>query len=618
MRIQLCCTLFFILFQLSFRANDTYRYSVNLTSVTNDKLQVTLFTPDLTEQQIAFCFPSMVPGTYSVYDFGRFISNLKAFDKNGQPLATTQSDVNTYNIANATQLAKITYDVDDTWDMTSKDNIVFEPGGTNIENNKVFGINTHGVFGYFKNHLRQKFELEFTKPEGFYPSTGLSNIKIQTQKDIITAPNYFDLVDSPILYCQPDTITIEVANTKVLVSAYSPNKKISAAFIASTLKELLFAQRDYLGGELPVDKYAFLFSFVDKPTLSGSTGALEHSYSSFYVLYEMPDTAVLRQTLRDVCAHEFFHIVTPLTIHSKEIGEFDFNKPLMSKHLWLYEGMTEYAAHHAQARAGLIEIDAFFNVMIEKYQNSLTQYNDTMSFTYMSKNVLNPKIYPQYGNVYEKGALIGLCLDVLLRHYSQGNYGTQQLMKDLAKKYGKETAFNDDDLFTDIEKLTYPEIGAFLKKHVEGNTPLPLGEVLKLVGINLERERKEMRFTLGGMDVGYNDNTKRLVFLNVSKCDAFGKQFKFKEGDELYKLNGALVQIEQVQNTFANYYKSIKEGDEIWYEVYRPKRKGKYKLKKLNGFAKKVEVVEKNIISLIKGIDEQQKQTLNAWIGYHL
>ncbi|MBK6985936.1 MAG: hypothetical protein IPH32_14840 [Bacteroidetes bacterium] len=44
---------------------------------------------------------------------------------------------------------------------------------------------------------------------------------------------------------------------------------------------MLFAQAEYLGGELPIDKYASYFTFTDKASLSGASGALEHSYSSF-------------------------------------------------------------------------------------------------------------------------------------------------------------------------------------------------------------------------------------------------------------------------------------------------------------------------------------------------
>ena len=318
---------------------------------------------------------------------------------------------------------------------------------------------------------------EFTEIDLRIIDQTISDIKLGDTKDIISVFDYHDLVDSPIMYSLPDTSTVLVGNTKVLVSAYSPNKKITARFIAETLKELLNTQKDYLGGELPVNKYAFLFYFIDRATLSGASGALEHSYSSFYVLPEF-DSLSIKQEIRDVAAHEFFHIVTPLNIHAKEIGDFDFSNPKMSEHLWLYEGMTEYAAHHAQAKGGLTDIDKLIGTMMQKYENSVASYNDTMSFTYMSKHVLEEKIHGQYGNVYEKGALIGMCLDILLRDLSDGKYGTQDLMKDLATKYGKNKSFDDADLFNDIEKFTYPEIGTFLRKHVSGTEPLPMREVL--------------------------------------------------------------------------------------------------------------------------------------------
>jgi predicted metalloprotease with PDZ domain len=33
----------------------------------------------------------------------------------------------------------------------------------------------------------------------------------------------------------------------------------------------------------------------------------------------------LSKSMKDVVSHEFFHIVTPLSIHSKEIQYFDYN-----------------------------------------------------------------------------------------------------------------------------------------------------------------------------------------------------------------------------------------------------------------------------------------------------
>jgi predicted metalloprotease with PDZ domain len=613
-----CIAAFFILFSFSLPADNDYHYFINLTKVNNDKVSVRLQVPDMNQNEVEFCFPAMVPGTYEVYNFGRYISNFKVSGKNGAEIKVVKKDQNIWKLSPASQISEISYDVDDTWDKKddaeAKQKVIFEPAGTNIEDGKDFCINTHGFFGYFRDMTGRNFIMEFEKPKNFYPSTGLSDIKIGDSKDVLSVFDYHNLVDSPIMYTVPDTSTIMVANTRVLVSCYSPNKKITSSFIARTLKELLNAQRDFLGGTLPVEKYAFLFYFGDKTFRSGAFGALEHSYSSFYTMPEI-DSTYSEQEIRDVAAHEFFHIVTPLNIHSKEIGDFDFNKPVMSEHLWMYEGMTEYEAHLAQVKGGLISPDQFLGTMMEKYKNSLANYNDTMSFTWMSKHVLEEKIHPQYNNVYEKGAVICMCLDIMLRNYSDGAYGTQNLMKDLAKKYGKDRSFNDDDLFGDIEKLTYPQIGEFLRKHVGGHTPLPMKEVLSMVGIDFEKESVTYEFTFGNPDLDYNETTGRLVVVGVKHLDEFGKDLGYKFGDEISKINGREMKVEQAKEIITEYYEKIKEGDLVQIEIYRPKRKNKYKVKVLSAKAKKVKVVENNKVKLKENMSEKEKNTLRSWLG---
>jgi predicted metalloprotease with PDZ domain len=60
----------------------------------------------------------------------------------------------------------------------------------------------------------------------------------------------------------------------------------------------------------------------------------------------------LVKSMMDVVSHDFFHIVTPLSIHSKEIQDFDYNDPKMSEHLWMYEGVTEYFANLSKSIKG--------------------------------------------------------------------------------------------------------------------------------------------------------------------------------------------------------------------------------------------------------------------------
>lgn len=611
-------TISLIAASIAMEAQSAYQYTVNLVDVKDDKVTVTLEPPVLTETEIDFLFPAMVPGTYEIYNFGRFISGFKAEGKDGKVINVKQLDANTYRISPANAVSRISYQVDDTFDPCNlpgtKENIIFEPGGSNFEADKNFSFNTHCLFGYFKAHSQSDFKIQFIKPEGFFPATGHSDIRIGKQSDEFRISGYHALADAPILYAKPDTSTIQVANTSVLVASYSPNKQITANFIAGTLKELLYAQGDYLGGTLPVDKYAFLFYFNDKAPLSGGHGALEHNYSSFYVMPEY-DSLAMQQQLRDVCAHEFFHIVTPLTIHAKEIGEFDFNHPEMSEHLWLYEGMTEYAAHHAQVKAGIIEMNDFLNTMMQKYENSVENYNDTMSFTYMSKHVLEKKIHKQYNNVYEKGAVIGMCLDILLRDLSNGQYGTQLLMKDLGKKYGKEKSFKDADLFNDIEAFTFPEVGTFLRKHVGGNIPLPMEDILLRVGVIFKKEESRMEYTLGNPDLDYNETTRRLVVVGTKNLDAFGKALKFKRGDEFKSLNGKNIQIETLRETVNTYFEDVREGSITTIVVYRKGLFGKYKEKTLSAKARQIEVVRKNQLSIAPEISEKQKETMRSWLN---
>lgn len=594
-------------------ADGDYHYYVDLTAVKNDKLTIRLTPPDLSDNEAIFSFPAMVPGTYDIYDFGRFVSNFKAEGKDGKTIKIEVLDKNSYKLSPANAIKEISYEVEDTWDTDIKEKIVFEPGGSNIEEGKNFCFNTHCFFGYFKTKIEAKFILEVTKPKGFYASTSMTDLKSGETKDVLSIFDYHNLVDSPIMYTQPDTATIQIGKSQILISVYSPNGVITSEFIARNLKELLFAQAEYLGGELPIDKYAFLFYFTDKASLSGGAGALEHSYSSFYFLPEA-DTASIAQEVRDVSAHEFFHIVTPLNIHSKEIGEFDFNNPQMSKHLWLYEGLTEYAAHHMQVKTGLIEYDTFFDVMIEKMQNARENYNDTLPFTVMSKYALD-KYKKQYNNVYEKGALIGMCLDVMLRYYSNGNYGTQELMKDLSKKYGKTNSFNDDDLFNDIEKLTYKEIRFFLDAHVSGSKPLPFKDVFAMVGLNYIDKRVEEKITLGGISVGYNPTTNRLVVVNTDKLDDFGKKMKFKEEDEIVTFNNRKLTLDNMKDVLGGFMQNAKTGEKLVIEVLRKDKKGNETIKELKAKVKPVKVTETDIIELNEKATEQQLVARKTWLG---
>ena len=129
-------------------AQNNYRYSVDLNNVKDDRLAIELICPKITAQQTMFYLPKIVPGTYMNSNYGKYVHDLKAFDKAGKEIPVKKSTDNGWEIKNAKNIYKLTYKVEDTWDSEIK-NQVYPMCGTNFEAGKNFVINTPGLFGYF-------------------------------------------------------------------------------------------------------------------------------------------------------------------------------------------------------------------------------------------------------------------------------------------------------------------------------------------------------------------------------------------------------------------------------------------------------------------------------------
>lgn len=646
MRFLLILTLSLVVSLTGFSQEKPYQYTVDLTNVVDDRVHVELTPPAVKEKEVTFFFPKIVPGTYAIADYGRYVTDLKALDKKGRDLPVEKVSENEWRIKNANKLVKITYWVDDTWDTKVQGPQIFWPAGTNIEENKNFVINTSGFFGYFKGLKEPDFQINILRPKELYGSTGLIPVKtgespasLKLEKgdapenktvDVYRASDYDELVDSPLMYAKPDTAIIRVANTEVLIGSYSPTKKVTAKQIAESIREVLMAQKDFLGGKLPVDKYAFIFYFTDKPIMS--YGALEHSYSSFYYMPEMP-IEQMNQQLRDFAAHEFFHIVTPLTVHSKEIEDFDFNDPKMSKHLWMYEGVTEYFAGLVQVQYGLISLDEYMQTIREKMVTA-DQFKDDVPFTEISKFTLD-KYHDQYYNVYQKGALIGLCLDIKLRELSEGSTGLRDIMLRLSEKYGKEKAFDDDSLFNEITRMTYPEIGNFFRQYVQGanpvvqgdstqpNTidPLPFEEIFNAVGIIYAEEHTFSDFSLGidNPDLGITqvDSVPKLQIATTAHLNAMGKALGFQEGDVLLQINGQDIPdlgTPEFPSFIQQQLFTLQDGKDLSYTVLRKNSNGESKETTLTAPVEKIEMKQHHLLAPNPQATPEQLALREAWL----
>ncbi len=529
---------------------------IDLNKVKNDKVMVTITPPTFTSNDIVFHMPKTVPGTYSADNYGKLVDGLKAFDNNGKEIVTTKVDDNSWKISNSKSLTKITYWVNDTFDSEKgsgfgKDDI-FSPAGTNILEGKNFVVNNHGFVGYFEDKIQlteMPYNLTILHPVNLLGASSLLDTDKSDTVDTFKATRYFDLTDNPVMYAKSDSEKFTVDGMEILFSVYSPNGTHSAKELLPDLEKTMRAQKAFLGSINTNKRYTVLLYLSDmKKNDAKGFGALEHQTSTTVVFPEVMTTEALAEQLKDVVSHEFFHTVTPLSIHSKEIQYFDYTNPKMSKHLWMYEGVTEYFANLFQVNQGLIDADEFYQRMTVKITNA-SSLNDTMPFTEMSANVLVAPYKDQYLNVYEKGALIGMCIDIIIREKSNGERGILDLMKKLSKEYGVNKPFNDDELFGKITALTYPEVGAFINTYVSGKTPIPYDVYFAKMGVTKTKVQAPVNPFLKDQSTPYitvDPKTKEIIVIPSTELNNFMKGLGLKGGDILVEINNKPYNLDNI------------------------------------------------------------------------
>ena len=592
--------------------------SIHISQITDDKAPVIINPGRFTLETVTYRLPRVVQGTYSVSDFGKYIDDFKAIDYAGNDMPVTRVDTNTWSISNAKQLDKITYAANDTFDTEESGRIgsdnPFSPAGTNIEPEN-YVLNLHGFIGYFDSLKNNQYKLDVTAPADFVRSSALQNVSSKTSEDgknITTsyfAARYFDITDNPMMYGNFSVEEFLVGDIKIVLSVYSPNKVHSATSLKQTIFKMMQAQKAFLGDINSTSRYdIFLYLSENKEDSPKGFGALEHHTSTVVVFPEAMPEEALAESMLETVSHEFFHIVTPLSVHSEDVHYFDYNNPTFSKHLWMYEGVTEYFANLFQVDQGLIEESEFFNKIMGKIQTS-KQLNDAMSFTIMSENVLKTPYKDEYYNVYQKGALIGMCIDILMREESNGNRGILSLMKELSNKYGKNKPFEDDKLIDEIVAMTYPSLREFFDTHVIGDTPISYNEFFAKVGLEIGEAKVETNFLLiNGQPIVSGDGEKGTIFFTdlVSK-NSFWAEQGAQPNDVIKVINGVEVTLQNANQIFQEVF-LWKPGKDIEVTLERNGEAVFIKTATEQAYTSGKAIIEK------ADATEAQKVLRNAWL----
>ncbi|WP_299463542.1 peptidase [uncultured Microscilla sp.] len=568
-------------------------YHVNLNDRADDQFKVTLTIEGktLSKQNAIFQFASTAPGTYQVMNMGRYVRSFKAFNKKGKELSTKQLNTNQWEINKIEKVRKIQYNIAETWDTQVSEYPIYLMCGSSLEKDHAL-INGQTVFGFFKGMQGAPLKIKLDYPQTWKVGTALN----KDSNGYFKANSFDHIVDSPILLGRLTKASTMLGKVPVEIYTYSKTDKITSEKLLKGMSDMLKAAQQFLK-ELPVDRYTFLYHFENR-----SAGAWEHSYSSEYVYREQDWTPAFAQQMSDVASHEFFHVVTPLNIHSEIIEKFNFEKPTPSEHLWLYEGTTEWASHIMQLRYGLINLDDYFKVLHRKVLVDNKYYDANYSLSKLSMTSFTKKGQRQYGNVYMRGALVAGLLDIRLLELSGGKRGLREVVLELAKKYGKKRAFSEETFFDDFVKMTYPEIKGFFEKYIKNATPLPYKAYYNKIGINYY-DTKDLGLK-AGLKYRVSGRGGKLTIVRTQD----DTQDQLKVGDEVIALNGKALDANTGLKAFG---KLLKQPSGTAY-LLKVKRNGKVLPVDLKTFA--IKDIKNYYFEVNPKASDAQKKLRERWL----
>jgi predicted metalloprotease with PDZ domain len=449
-------------------------YRIDLTRRADDQFRVSLSVSGLTAVNAIYQFASTAPGTYQVMDIGRYVREFEALDARGRPVPTERVSVNQWRLSDPGRVRTIRYRIAETWDTPVPEHQVYLMCGTSLEADHAL-INPHAVIGYPTGLQATPVHLRLAYPRGWVAGTSLARGKAGEY----VAASYDELVDSPILLGRLSVAHTTVTGVPVAIYTYSKTGQITSTQLLGAMNGMLQAAGRFLG-KLPVDRYTFLYHFEDK-----SAGAWEHSFSSEYVLPERPYTDSVGRQVTDIAAHEFFHVVTPLNIHSEIIEHFNFVTPVPSQHLWLYEGTTEWAAQKMQLEGGLKTPEQYLQTVITKMRVDRAAFDTSYSLRELALTSYSDSGQKQYANIYQRGAVTAGLLDLRLLDLSDGRQTLRDLILELTHKYGKRRAFPESTFVDTLVAMTDPGIRDFFDRYVWDSQRLPVAEYYGKLGIRL-------------------------------------------------------------------------------------------------------------------------------------
>ncbi|BFT30288.1 PDZ domain-containing protein [Alteromonas sp. D210916BOD_24] len=473
-------------------AQDVLHYSLSVSNWRAHEFTVVLSVPAHKEKTLTLTLPSWIPGSYMVRDFARNIVTLTAESTlSGTLLSVSKHDKQTWLIDTQGEACEVKYVVYAN-DLSIRSAYI---------NDQYAFINGTSAFLTVSGFADAICQLTISLPEhdqhltNWDVHTSMPKAKALSQGNTwgFEVESYEEFIDHPIYIGVADTheFTVDGVTFTLL---FSGNNKIDYARIARDLTPICRHHLALFGDPQPIQSYLFMTLLADT-----GFGGLEHKYSTalLYPRFDLPMVGDSEKksdsyiTFLSLCSHEFFHTWHVKRIKPDVMVNPDLSKENYTNQLWIYEGFTSYYDDVALARTGVIEPQKYLDIVGQNISRLLQNAGRFKQSAAESSFDAWTKFYKQDASAtnnivsyYNKGGIIALGLDLLLRNKSDGNITLDTLMKLLWDKYGKDESGTPDNVIETL-CLTHFKIDVkpYLDAVVYGKEDVNVAELIATIGL---------------------------------------------------------------------------------------------------------------------------------------
>jgi predicted metalloprotease with PDZ domain len=374
-------------------------------------------------ETVDLVMPSWTPGSYLLREFPRNVQDFTATDDAGHPLAWSRTDKNGWRVEmeGAGDL-RVSYRVYAN-ELTVRTSHLDASHGY---------VNGASVFMFVRGREAEPVTLDVEAPPGWKTTTALP----AEGKSRFRAADYDQLVDSPLEIGEHLLLEWEQSGRPHRYAVWGSGNLDPDRLIADTRRIIATCERFF--GDLPYASYTFILHL-----LPDGRGGLEHRDSCSLQADRWAFEGEAYENFVALVAHEFFHVWNGKRIRPEPLGPFDYTRENYTRSLWVVEGLTTYYTELILRRAGLVTPERFlarlaesitrFRALPGRHRQTLadSSFDSWIRFYRPDEHTPNAQI-----SYYQKGALVGMLLDLELRRRTGNERSLDDLMRLLWERYG--------------------------------------------------------------------------------------------------------------------------------------------------------------------------------------